>query len=401
METNFAHPVVTVEKLVYGGDGLARFEGRVALIRGVIPGERVEISLIEDKPQRLKAEPVAIIEPSPDRRTPPCPYFGRCGGCHYQHIADAAQPAHKRAILEETIARIGKLDPGPIQVRSGPAFGYRNRAQFHLQGRRIGYTARGSSRFQPVESCAICSPKLQQALTALAGMLQDRRFPTFLQKVELFTNETDVQLHVLESQRPVARHFFEWCAERIPGFRAGPISCQAAGFTFRVSRGVFFQVNRFLVDTLVEVALEGAQGERAIDLYAGAGLFSLPLATRFSRVTAVESSAPAFRDLAFNAAQAGLSLEAVHSTAESFLQENRPAADFLIADPPRAGLGKTVTQLLLEIKPAELVVVSCDPATLARDLGALSTTYRLDGLVLVDLFPQTYHLEAVARLKRK
>jgi len=249
----------------------------------------------------------------------------------------------------------------------------------------------------------VASPALNEALAVLREMQRDRRFPDFVRGLELFSNEAEVLLSVVEAQpshRRVARRFFEWAAERIPGAAEVELNYQAAGETFRVSRASFFQVNRFLIDALVTCALEGSSGETAVDLYAGAGLFALPLARRFAQVTAVESFRAAVSDLEFNAERAGLNVTTVCASAESYLERLPAAPDLVVADPPRAGLGKSAVTHLLRLKPGRLVLVSCDPATLARDLAQLlAGGYQLEELVLIDLFPQTPHIESVARLR--
>jgi 23S rRNA (uracil1939-C5)-methyltransferase len=171
---------------------------------------------------------------------------------------------------------------------------------------------------------------------------------------------------------------------------------------FRVSARSFFQVNRFLVDALVEAALDGIEGETAVDVYAGVGLFSLALACRFGEVQAVESGAAAVRDLEFNAARAGMAnVQAQTASAEDYLARLERAPDFMLLDPPRAGLGKVVVRRLVELAPLRMTIVSCDPATLARDLAALvAAGYHIEKAALVDLFPQTFHLETVVRLAR-
>ncbi|MCC6366686.1 MAG: class I SAM-dependent RNA methyltransferase [Bryobacterales bacterium] len=389
-----------MEKLVYGGDALARDNGQVILTPFLLPGESARVRVVEQKSQLLKARVEEVLVPSAHRVTPRCPHFGPCGGCHYQHAAYEYQLEQKLAILREVFSRVGKMEaPGEIEVLSGPPFGYRNRAQFHFDGRNIGYHEAGSRNVLAVEDCPISSPKLLQAFAAIRRMSADTRFPRFLRTLELFTNETDVQLNVLSSAQPVAKRFFEWSAREIPGLLSGAITYAAAGFEFRVSHDAFFQVNRFLIDTLVEAALRDAEGESALDLYSGVGLFSLPLAKRFQKVTAVESGAAAWRDLKFNAERAGVALDAQQASAEHFLAANQASIDFVLADPPRAGLGKHAVQRLLEAKPRRLTIVSCDPATLARDLAALCGAYSLDSLTMIDLFPQTFHLETVARLR--
>ena len=260
---------------------------------------------------------------------------------------------------------------------------------------------RSSNRLCGIAQCPISSPRINQAIGTLREMLRDMRWPRFVQSLEVFTNEEQVQLNVLESERPVARRFFEWCAERIPGFIPGALEYSAAGGTYRVSGGSFFQVNRFLIDQMAECALDGAVGESALDLFAGVGLFSLPLAQRFAKVTAVEAGAGALRDLLFNAERAAVSVEAHQGSVDQFLAGLGAAPDFVLADPPRAGLGKIAVRELLRLRPRAVTIVACDPATLARDLAALLVGgYKMDNLTMVDLFPQTYHIEAIARLKR-
>jgi len=217
--------------------------------------------------------------------------------------------------------------------------------------------------------------------------------------LEIFTDETGVQLNLMETDRPVARRFFEWCGESIPGMVEGALDYNGQ---YRVSRGSFFQVNRFLLDQLVEAAVEGAEGDTAFDLYAGVGLFAPALASRFRQVTAVESGAGAVRDLQFNAERAGLgNVRAEARMVEEFLQEQERPADFVLLDPPRAGLGKAVVRRLLELQPRQLALVACDPSTLARDLSALlAGGYGIVRMAMMDLFPQTYHLEAIVLLQR-
>jgi len=228
-------------------------------------------------------------------------------------------------------------------------------------------------------------------------MLRDPRWPRFVRSLEVFTDEERVQLNVLDADRPVARRFFEWCAERIEGFVSGELDY---GGRFRVSGDGFFQVNRFLADRLAEVAVGGAAGTRALDLYAGSGLFTLPLAERFEEVTAVESGRSAVRDLEFNAQRAGrTNVRAVESSTEAYLAAAGNAPDFVLLDPPRSGLGKEVVRRLGELRPPRVSIVACDPSTLARDLAGLAVAgYRIETLTMVDLFPQTFHLETVAHL---
>jgi len=308
------------------------------------------------------------------------------------------QLAAKRSILAEELRRLGKIErPAEIALISGEPFGYRNRVQLHIEQGRIGYRQARSHKLCGIRECPIASPRLNQTIAALAAMVGDARWPRFLRSLEIFTDERAVQLNLLETEAPVARRFFDWCGESIPGLAMGALDYEQR---FRVSPQSFFQVNRFLLDALVEAALAGAHGETATDLYAGVGLFSLALARRFGHVQAVEAGAGAVLDLEFNARRAGLAnVHAEVSTAEQHLVNRKHPPDFLLLDPPRAGLGKIVVRRLLELRVPRLTIVSCDPSTLARDMrGLLAGGYRIDQLTLVDLFPQTFHLETVALL---
>ena len=398
-QTNFE---VQIEKMVYGGDGLARLNGQVVLVPFVLPGERATVEAVERKPGLVRSKLVELHEASGDRVVAPCPYFGRCGGCHYQHANYETQLGLKRGILAETLRRVGKIEPpDEISVIAAEAWNYRNRAQFHVRGTELGYLEARSNRFCAIGECPISSPRINQVVTALRQMLRDVRWPRFVQSIEVFTNEDQVQLNVLESERPVARRFFDWCAEKLPGYVPGPLDYGAAGTSYQVSGGSFFQVNRFLIDQMVERALPEAVGESALDLFAGVGLFSVPLARRFAKVTAVESGVGALRDLRFNAEHAGVAVDAHQSSVEQFLARVTSAPDFVLADPPRAGLGKNAVRELVRLSPARIALVACDPATLARDLtGLVAGGYRLAKLTMIDLFPQTFHIEAIADLTR-
>jgi len=383
---------VAVEKWVYGGDALARIDGRVVLAPFVLPGETARLNIGED----IHAGLVEVTQASPERVPPPCPLFGTCGGCHYQHAPYEFQVARKVDILREQLRRVGKIEyAGEIETITGPPLHYRNRAQFHIQNGQIGYLAPRSHTLVPVTGeCPISSPRLNQALAEMRERLHDPKFPKFAHSLELFTNEVDVQVNIVEADRPVAKTFYEWCNSVVA------LEYATSFGTFRVSPRSFFQVNRFLIERLVDAALQNAMGKTALDLYAGVGLFALPMARRFATLIAVESGVSAARDLTVNASRAGLTLQTEQARVEDFLRSFAETPDFVLADPPRAGLGKAVVGQLERLAPARMTIVSCDPATLARDLAAL-TNYKIEQLILIDLFPQTYHLETVVHLVRK
>jgi len=391
---------IEIEKLVYGGDGLSRLEGQVILTPLVLPKEQVTVETSRIKNGLLRGAVHTIEQPSPHRVDARCPYFGSCGGCQYQHADYDYQVEQKRAILLENLQRLGGITyQGDINTITGDPWFYRNRIQLHFDKSQSGFNRHGSNQLVPVEECFISSPLLVDAIRQLSTIVTKPEWPTFLQSLELFSNETDLQINVLDSTRPIAARFFDWLKKFLP-LAPGPIAYQAVGHSFRISHGAFFQVNRFLIEKLVAEVIGDSAGEHAIDLYAGVGLFSLPLSAKFAKVDSVERSGPAVQDLEFNAQQSEITnVNAERVSAEDFLHGIHTPPDLIVVDPPRSGLGKEATQELIRVKPRKLTIVSCDPATLARDLKQLLTAFEIKRMTLVDLFPQTYHLETVVHLE--
>ena len=381
---------LSIEKLVYGGDGLARENGQVVLTPFVLPGETVRAEVSRARNDLLRGRILDVISPAPQRIAPRCPYFLRCGGCHYQHAEYEYQLGQKRAILLEVLRRTGGIHySGDVALVAGAPWEYRNRVQLHISAGAIGYFAAGSHALVPIDRCPISSPKLNDAIAVLARELPGMR--PFEATLELFTNEREVQWR-LQDRAPQP---FVTLLRKLG--TSAPIEYGGC----RVSRDTFFQVNRFLVDRLVDLAVAGSGGCEAMDLYAGAGLFTLPLARRFEQVIAVEASPSAFRDLEHNASASGILNLATHNeTAEAHLMTVREAPDLVVADPPRAGLGKLAVKELCRLRPPRLTLVSCDPPTLARDLRPLlAAGYGIGEMILVDLFPQTAHFETIVRLE--
>ncbi len=379
-----------IEKLVYGGDGLARENGQVVLTPFVLPGETVRAEVTRAKNDLLRGRLVSVVSPAPERVEPRCPYFLRCGGCHYQHAGYEYQLAQKRAILLDLLRRIGGVEYSEeVAVVAAEPWQYRNRVQLHVAAGEIGYFGSGSHALVAIEHCPIASPKLNECIAVLAREVG--RIRPFEATLELFTNEREVQFNL----RDRAPHPF------VTLLRTLGVSTPIEYGGLRVSRDTFFQVNRFLAEKLVEAVIEGTGGHWAMDLYAGAGLFTLPLAWRFERVTAVDDSSSAFRDLEHNASAGGImNLQTHQQTAEAHLATVTGAPDLIVADPPRTGLGKPGVRELLRIRAPRLTIISCDPATLARDLKPLlAGGYHIAALTLFDLFPQTAHFETIAKLE--
>lgn len=416
---------VKIEKLVYGGEGLAHSEGQTVFVPFVLPGEVVAVRPTERKKKFVRGQLQHLITPSPERAVPECPHFAACGGCHYQHMGYAQQLAAKQQILRETLGRLGRVQwGGAITAHASPPFGYRNRAQWKVRplGERmaIGYFRSSSAALLPVEQCPIVSPRLQGALAALRGLLSDDRLPATLREIEVFADERDEKLLVNasctefsgspESLAAELREglggaesllLHESSRDRFELFGPGHITYRAAEAEFRVGHLSFFQVNRHLVDEMAQTVAGMAEGASALDLFAGVGLFSVPLAARCGQVIAVEGNEAAARDLQVNLEALGSKAQAVCADAERYLAGVTEAPELVVLDPPRAGVAPAALQHLLRLRPARLLYLSCDPATLARDLATLTSAYEISEMHLFDVFPQTYHIETLLKLHRR
>jgi 23S rRNA (uracil1939-C5)-methyltransferase len=430
---------LTIEKLVYGGDGLARLPadergpGKAVFVPFVLEGERIEASLLEHKRGFARGEAKTILQSSSQRVAPHCPYFSRCGGCHYQHAGYEHQLEIKAAILKENLRRIAKLElEAEITIHPSPPWNYRNRTRLKVQAEpefALGYYRFGSHKLLPVEECPISSPLINRAIVAFWQMGHGRGVPDGIHEIELFANADDTQLLVEASCQPgtPSTPIREWAdtlqsvLSEIAGvtvFKAGssgtsgtsePKIMAASGAreltyktdaSYRVSAGAFFQVNRHLINELVEIVTDGCLGETALDLYAGVGLFSTVLSRRFAQVIAVEASQTAYADLLYNSPA---KVKAVRATTAEFLRgaSGKLRPELVVVDPPRSGLGECVVQSLAGLGAHRMTYISCDPATVSRDLaGLLRTGYQIEQVHLMDLFPQTYHLETVFHLVR-
>jgi 23S rRNA (uracil1939-C5)-methyltransferase len=428
--------LVEIEKPIYGGAFLARLEGKAIFVPLTLPGEQARVRITQSKSGYATAEVEEIVRAAPERVVPACPHFGACGGCHYQHTDYATQLTLKQAILRETLERGGVAVHAEIAVLAGEPFGYRNRIRvaFDAAG-NPGYRGRRSHGVVPVPECPIAAPLLVKAARIFAQVA--REFAPTLRPMEiaLFCDAAETTLLATVFTANPARLRFDELAQamhqRIPALTgaeliaeghpgqqqrtvaqwgAASLDYHAGGFDYRVDHGAFFQVNRWLVDSLVERVVADHQGNLAWDLFAGVGLFARQLAANFARVVAVESAPTATQALAANLkATTGIP---VKSDTLAFLRTHathRPAGmasglavpDFIVVDPPRTGLGAESSALLGQIAAPALAYVSCDPATLARDLRALiASGYQIQSITLADLFPQTYHLETVVQLRQ-
>ncbi len=379
---------VTVDQLVAGGDGLARLEGIPIFVPRSAPGDRLRVRLTDRKPGYGRAEILEILETGPGRREPPCPFFEQCGGCDLQHLEDDLQVRLKAEAVRETLVRIGglELDEPPEVVAASP-WGYRLRTQLHtrptVEGEvEVGYFRRQSHELVAVDQCPILTPELERLLPPLPGKLAQRA----PKRLDLAAGE-DGSI----TTAPV-----------VEGLPHGEVSWKVGDYELTYDARVFFQTHRELLEPLVERAVGPWEGETAFDLYAGVGLFTLPLARRHGHVTAVEGDRIATRFCRNNSRRNRVSnVEIVHQVLESWIDELPEDADRVLVDPPRAGLHRHVCQTLYRRPPKRLTYVSCHPATLARDLKTLTKWFEVEDVILFDLFPQTGHMEAVVQMARR
>jgi 23S rRNA (uracil1939-C5)-methyltransferase len=453
--------LLSIEKLIYGGDGLARTppgaDGRsmAVFVPFVLPGEKVEAAARQEKPGFARGSVTELIEASPDRVEACCPYFRQCGGCHYQHIPYERQLEFKGGILRETLQRIAKIElKSEIVPHASPAWGYRNRTRLQVRTAPdfgLGYFRFGSREFLEVRECPISSPAINRVMARLVE-LGGLSCPAAVEEIELFADAGDEHLLAwafcgrdaqandllrwadavqrelaevsgmaffasrrrVEDETPVEAKLLAQSGARAIRYRT--IGYQTMGYQtkeheYQVSAGAFFQANRHLIDELVSVVTGNVRGDLALDLYAGVGLFSAALVGSFHHIFAVEESQTSHGDLMQNVPA---NVKAVGARTEDYLGNdylrsddlrrrrpvrNRP--DLVVLDPPRTGAGKTVIRSLVELGAPRVRYVSCDPATLARDLAPLlAAGYHIEEAHLFDLFPQTFHIESVMLLAR-
>jgi 23S rRNA (uracil1939-C5)-methyltransferase len=411
------------EKLIYGGEALGHHLGRTVLVSRALPGERLEAEELRTAKGVVHARPLRILAAALDRVDPPCPYFGRCGGCQYQHLGAENQVAAKRGILRETLRRIGKINwTSEIRVHAAHPWNYRNQAQFKVSSQgdgdvAIGFFEAESHQLCPIDACLILSPRLNQILNELRKPEWGARLAN-VTEIELFADDRDERVMVTLRARPcadggeaLARHLLAGLGGVVSVAIQADRGLQVYGepalqyhmgeFRFRVSPTSFFQASRFLLQELAEAAIAVEPGSFALDLFAGVGLLTLPLARRFEEVVGVEAHAPAAADLAANAKAHGLrNTHVVAEPAFDFLRRfARAEPDLVVLDPPRAGVGPRTLKFLAASRPRRIHYVSCHPPTLARDLGFLvAQGFALNSIELFDFFPQTFHIECLAKL---
>ncbi len=423
---------VQIERLAHLGLGLGRVEGRVWLVPFTAPGDLVEADVVHEHRGWVEARLREVLQPGPDRVDPGCPVYGQCGGCHLQHVAAARQPALKAGVLRDQLRRIARTEgPEPSIVAGGP-WAYRCRIELHglpAPGRpRLGFFARQSHRMVCPDACPIAMEPLSAAIPALREALPGL-LPTGPFTLEPVAGEDGGMVAVARGDLPDLERAATVLAG-LPGFGGAAATCPRRGSTewsvagdlasrFPTDDGCggrtflsldprgFSQANLALNPVLAATIRDLAgvsAGMRVLELYAGAGNLTVPMALAGAAVTAVELNREALaqngRELESRGLHADLLAARVEEVADR-LARTSPAPEVVVADPPRTGMGLAAARALAALPASRVVLCACDPATMARDLVPfLDAGFTLDRLVLVEMFPQTFHLETVARLVR-
>ena len=425
---------VMVERIIPGGKGIAFVEKKAVFLPLVVPGDCVRVKQVADRGSYLEVLNSELVEASPDRQQPPCSYFGRCGGCDFQQMNIRSQLNNKAGILTDALLRVGRIGSTESRIiqHASPDSFYRNRVQLKVLTRNgtvsFGFYESASHRVVEVDRCQITQDALWAILPDLKTFLElSPMTVAHLIEVEIFQGDEEDSLIDLKVEpnvdnlsafkRDLLAGGFDWGSRRVSLYISrsqkrtlrvlgpGYVQKTVGKCTYRVSRGSFFQVNDLMLESLSQRATHGLEGFRALDLFCGVGLFTLPLSMKFDLVWAVDQNASAVLDLKWNARTNGRrNCRIFHREVDSFLRDryrDLEEVDLVLLDPPRSGIPKITVGRVADLKASKIVYVSCDPATLARDVAIfLGRGYALESLEIVDLFPQSHHVETVARLKR-
>jgi 23S rRNA (uracil1939-C5)-methyltransferase len=412
---------VKFEKMVYGGDCLGRLaDGRAIFVPFVLPLEIAEIAITGQKERFARGRMVRLLEVSADRITPPCPYFSICGGCHYQHLGYTQQIELKRDLVRDQLERIGKLTNLPeIQITPSPTpLGYRNQVQFHPTRSEnadapihLGFICASSDEVLPIEKCLLIPDEMNELLSQIElesesginrlAMRMDGDGEIML----VFEGESD-EPPELSIELPVSSTYLSPDGRSLNLGGNDALVYRVLGKEFLVSPESFFQVNLPVAEEMVGHVLslvEGQEKLEILELYSGVGLFTRFLAPHASQLTAIESAPSACFDFAGNLDEfehISLYEGAVETILPELVKQIKPI-DLVVLDPPRAGLNARARQALVDLAPQQIIYISCDPSTLARDLKYFSEAgYSLQSVHAFDMFPQTAHVETMTVLRR-
>ena len=417
---------VNIEKLVYGGLGLARHNGKTLFVRFAAPKELVDVEIVKEKKDYAEGVIKNVVIPSVDRREAPCPYYGICGGCQIQHLEYESQVKAKREILLENLERIGKLKEVNYigEIPSRKEFNYRTRVQFKVQEGKIGFYRWNEKEVVDINECLLAHEKINTLipqLRKLAEAISDLQeihvnySPTrdeFTIKVLTITHTDESLLEALKGdilpENVVGLgNYGKVGNTQVKRYAIGRehIFIDVDKWKFRVSMDSFFQVNYTLWEDFIKEVLEfSGKYRKAIDLHCGVGFFTIPLSEQGNFIEGADANPSAIKDAEYNARLNDRdNVVFTELTAYKFLKKRAgEILELVVLDPPRSGLLREEIDLLVKNKPDRIVYISCNPSTLARDLKMLIRGgYELVGVKLIDNFPQTYHIESISLLKVK
>lgn len=415
---------VDITALAYGGRGIGRIAGKVVFVPYTAPGDVASVRITAEKKGFSEGELAGLVTPSPIRQEPSCPVYGVCGGCQLQHIKYPEQVKLKQGILEETLRRLGNVSGVSFDTPlSGPDFNYRCRAHFHVKGKQWGFYGPRGHNIVDITSCPLLNERINAAFSEIKTALSE--YPHAITDAEIGVSDNGdavAAFHVLRRAAPLNWSKALIGVKRLKGFEVRDSetervmeTCGDTSLEFKVFNvnmrsgiGVFSQVNRAQNLNLVEKALMYAGiagGERVLDLFSGAGNLTLPFSRHAKDITGVEANKQAVEEARANAAANYITNASFHADDAGAwvkrnlkaLVKNRPAV--VILDPPRYGMPQDAAEALKKLKPEKIIYISCSPPTLARDLRSLDGAgYKVFRAGLIDMFPQTYHMECVAGL---
>lgn len=416
---------VTIERIVHGGNGLGYVNGQVIFVPFSVPGDELSVDVISFQKKVQWGEIKQIITPSPARVEPFCPHFTLCGGCQWQHISPDKQLEYKQLIVSDTLARLGGLRDVKVNscLPSPMLQGYRHRVRFHGQrnGKEIGFYRPGSHTVVPIRSCQILSPEINRCLEQVSGFLVRHPIKGLTEIQFMQGSDSEVILTLmLRKMADISR--IECFLEQLPlagitvctksdrknAWGAGSVSMKVAGREFQVSSGVFFQANPSLLPTLIkQVQKTLPTGNVGMELYSGVGVFSICLSHKIRKLINFELNPFACKNtianLQTNKIRNVISYSLSAESGFELLSAREIKPDIVILDPPREGVSSAVCKALLKVMPKRIVYISCNPATLARDLKIIlgSDRYQLMEIQPLDMFPHTSHIEIVTSLRAR
>jgi 23S rRNA (uracil1939-C5)-methyltransferase len=412
-----------IDRLVYGGSGLGFLNGQAVFVPFSAPGDELEVEIVSEKKGVHWGEIREIITPSVSRTTPFCPHFTQCGGCQWQHLSYADQVAWKRIVMEDTIRRLGGVKQAEVEncIPSPKDRDYRHRVRLHVdtdsQRSQVGFYRTGSHEVVPIDNCPLLPAEMNRLLKQLSVLLG--KYP--------MANLTEIEMAQGNKGKPVLHLRSTGELPALDEFRTLPVdgvvadlgnekeTIQGRDFVkisvgemeFQVGSNVFFQANLGLLPAFADKIVEmTARCDQAVELYSGIGLWGCLLSDRVRRLFAFESNPPAAQDALTNLRNLKISNIVSSSTSAraglGMVLKKGIKPDLILMDPPREGLSKNVCRRLLEIKPKQMVYISCNPATLARDIKMLLADghFRIERIQPLDMFPHTYHIETIVRLIR-